>query len=115
MIGIHLIVDGVLKSMPGEMGIRDVLLNMPAEIDMNILQGPIIVKGEPHNPGWTGFVIIDTSHIAIHTFEEGNKISIDVFSCKSFERDKALEYIKSKFDFNSDSMNVKFLERKIKE
>lgn len=56
-------------------------------IGMKILEGPIVVEGLPGNPGWTGFVVIDKSHIAIHTFSEGNKVSVDVFSCKPFEKD----------------------------
>jgi len=76
---------------------------------MQILEGPIIVEGLPGNPGWTGFVIIDKSHIAIHTFREGNKVSVDVFSCKSFKRDKVeeklLEMLPLKF------YNLQVLER----
>lgn len=115
MIGTHLTVDSILKKMPSEGEIRDVLLNMPSKIDMNILQGPVIIKGAQHNPGWTGFVIIDMSHIAIHTFDDSKKISIDIFSCKIFDTEKALEYLKGKFEFDEDSMNVNFLERKIRQ
>lgn len=71
----------------------------------------LIIDG-PHNPGWTGFVIIDTSHISIHTFDVGCKVSMDAFSCRPFEKEFALKYIKSKIDFLPESMNVKFVERK---
>jgi hypothetical protein len=37
---------------------------------MNFKAGTIIVEGVPSNPRWTGVVVIKTSIIAIHTFEE---------------------------------------------
>lgn len=63
---------------------------------MNILAGPIVVEGVPQNPGWTGVVIIDKSHISIHTFDKGNLVSIDVFSCKPFDAEQALSYIRNR-------------------
>jgi len=95
MIGVHLIIDGVMEHSVGESEIERLLCELPSKIDMNILAGPYVVEGAPNNPGWTGFVIIDKSHIAIHTFDEGGLISIDVFSCKPFEANVALHYIRS--------------------
>jgi S-adenosylmethionine decarboxylase len=62
-------------------------------IDMKILKGPIVVAGLPGNPGWTGFVIIEKSHISIHTFKDGNKVSLDVFSCKTIPSNRVEEII----------------------
>ena len=95
MIGVHLIVDGVMERPMGKHMVETLLRELPSRIDMNILAGPYVVEGVPHNPGWTGFVIIDKSHISIHTFDEGNLVSIDVFSCKPFDAEQALSYIRS--------------------
>ncbi len=96
MIGEHLIVDGVMKHPIGRHEVENLLRELPPRIDMNILAGPVVVEGVPENPGWTGFVIIDKSHISIHTFDEGNLVSIDVFSCKPFDAERALRYIRSR-------------------
>ena len=96
MIGIHLMLDGVFEPPFKEEGITEILKGLPSEIDMKILAGPIVVKGAEENPGWTGFVIIDKSHIAIHTFDEGNRVSMDVFSCKPFEGERVLRYIEGR-------------------
>ena len=66
---------------------------------MNILDGPHLVKGVPENPGVTGIEVIDKSHIAIHTFDENNTISIDVYSCKPFNAKNAVEYLKKQIKF----------------
>ena len=109
MIGIHLIMDGVLVHSVGEEEVRGALSELPAEIGMKILAGPIVVEGNPDNPGWTGVVVIEKSHIAIHTFEKGRKASIDVFSCKTFEKEKVLRYLEKRIPFRK--VNVRMLTR----
>lgn len=96
MIGLHLIIDGITSNRIGEKELEKVLSELPAIIDMRILVGPLTVRGLPENPGVTGFVIVDKSHIAIHTFDEGNKISIDIFSCKTFKEREVIDYLKDR-------------------
>jgi len=95
MIGLHLLVDAVTSRKVSKELIQEILLTLPQLIDMNILDGPHIVQGVQENPGWTGFEIIDKSHIAIHTFSKTNTISVDVYSCKSFNAKKIVEYLKN--------------------
>ncbi len=109
MIGVHLMLDGVFEPPLGEEEITEILLGLPSEIEMKILLGPMVVRGAEENPGWTGFVIIDKSHIAIHTFDEGNRVSIDIFSCKSFDSEMALRYIKERIRLNK--YNIQIVER----
>ena len=105
----HLIIDGVLhRSIDKEAGKR-ILSELPALIGMKILSGPYVVEGVPENPGWTGFVIIDKSHISIHTVTEGNRVSIDVFSCKTFDEEVVFRYLEEHLPFKKK--NTKMLER----
>ena len=94
MIGIHLMVDGETDGPVSEETVERILKELPTRIDMNILDGPYVVRGVPENPGVTGIEVIDKSHIAIHTFDENNNIIIDVYICKSFNANKAVEYLK---------------------
>ncbi|MBN1683182.1 S-adenosylmethionine decarboxylase [Candidatus Bathyarchaeota archaeon] len=109
MIGLHLIIDGVSTKPVIKNTIQEILLELPSRIGMKILAGPLIVAGHPENPGWTGFVIIDKSHISIHTFEVGNLISIDVFSCSHFDPDKVKNYLLNKLSLGK--LNIKTLNR----
>jgi S-adenosylmethionine/arginine decarboxylase-like enzyme len=109
MIGVHLIVDSVLHHSVDKEAGRRILSELPGLIGMKILAGPYIVEGVPENPGWTGFVIIDKSHISIHTFYEGNRISIDIFSCKTFDEEVVIRYLKEHLPFKK--MNTRMLER----
>jgi S-adenosylmethionine decarboxylase len=99
MIGMHLIIDGVLVRHLEKEDIGLILSELPAEIGMKILEGPYIVEGHQENPGLTGFVIIDISHISIHTFDEGSKIAFDIFSCRPFDEDTVLRYLKKHVPF----------------
>lgn len=109
MIGIHLLLDGLFEPPFGEEELTEILSGLPSEIDMRIMSGPHIVKGAEENPGWTGFVIIDKSHIAIHTFDERNRVSMDVFSCQPFEGERVLHYIKERIRLNR--YNTQIVER----
>jgi len=84
MIGLHLMVDGVYSEPVDRVTVERVLRELPRLIGMSTLLGPFVVEGVPENPGWTGFVIIDKSHISVHTFTETYTVSIDVYSCKPF-------------------------------
>ena len=65
---------------------------------MSILADPVIIKGRPENPGWTGFVVIDKSHVSIHTFDEGGRVSVDVFSCQPFGAQEVRGYFEWKLE-----------------
>lgn len=60
--------------------------------DMEILKSHFH-KFEPH--GITGFLLLSTSHISVHTWPEHNFAACDVFSCSSDEyTKKAVDYLK---------------------
>lgn len=96
MIGLHLMLDGVMREPVTSETVDAILRELPGRIGMKILAGPVVVAGHPINPGWTGFVVIDKSHIAIHTFTEGNRISIDLYSCQPFDADEVERYLRGK-------------------
>jgi S-adenosylmethionine decarboxylase len=111
MIGLHLIIDGESKEKITENTVTTILNELPDIIEMDILDGPHIVEGVPGNPGWTGFVIIDKSHISIHTFEKTSLLSIDVFSCKPFNTEKTVKYLKNMISFTK--INTRTINREL--
>jgi len=88
--------------------IKKALIDLSSLCEMKILHGPVITKGMPVNPGLTGFVIVDYSHISIHSFSKTNELSIDVFSCKEFNKEIVIDYVIKAFKLK----NVKVIEVK---
>lgn len=94
----HLIVD--VENCPKERVndkdfVNKLLIELPAKIGMSILYGPVVVEGIPENPGLSGFLIIDYSHISIHTFVKTNELLIDVFSCKPYDQETVVGFVLS--------------------
>ena len=102
----HLIIDGYSsnqKILGDEDFMRKWLEDYPARIGMNRISPPYVLKYVgPVVEDWgiSGFVFIAESHIAIHTFVEQNYINIDVFSCKDFDTQKAIEDFREGFELN---------------
>ena len=96
----HIIFDafGVEKKLlNNEKFALNLLLELPKLIGMKILSGPNLVRDyDTGHVGLTGFVIIDYSHISLHTFSDTQEIFIDIFSCKKFDYKKVRRYLYKK-------------------
>lgn len=81
--------------------VYDILDNLPNKIGMKKLMKPHVLFAEANNKrdpgGWSGFVIIQESHISIHTFIKRRFITADVYSCKKFDTKKVINYFKKAF------------------
>ena len=92
----HLIIDGYSSNsdiLQSEEFIYQLLDQYPAEIGMTKIAPPYVLRyvgAKPEEWGVSGFVLIAESHISIHTFVEQRYVHIDVFSCKSFDADRAI-------------------------
>jgi len=99
----HLVIDGYSnnrKLLQDVDSLRNWLATYPSKIGMTRISSPHVLKYVGQNPedwGISGFVFIAESHISIHTFVEHNYVNIDIFSCKDFDADKAIEYLQGEF------------------
>jgi len=82
------------------------LLNKTVEIaGMHKLIEPVVISaggtevlGGKDPGGFSGFVIIQESHISIHTFPKRGFVTIDVYSCKQFDSQKIIEFLNAELD-----------------
>lgn len=95
----HLVVDGFVGD-PTRIStiepIFDLLNSLPDQIGMTKIIQPYVFRYHgvvPEDWGITGMVIIAESHISIHTFPEHKRFHMDVFSCKPFDSEQALQII----------------------
>ncbi len=81
------------------------------KIDMKILDGPHLVYCDMEgNRGLTGIAIIETSHIALHSWDEISPglIELDIFSCKNFDSNDVIDAIR---EFGLVGIDFKCIDR----
>lgn len=102
--GLHLMLDAyncdplVLRD---QTLVYNILDDLPVKLGMKQLSKPYVVFAEDNHikdpGGWSGFVMIQESHISVHTFIKRRFISVDVYSCKDFDTKKTIRYFKNRF------------------
>ena len=109
----HLIIRAEANKVPTD---EEILIHWLKEfidfIGMKILMGPYVKYCKMEgNRGITGIAVIETSHIAIHIWDEPVPalIQMDVYSCADFDPYKIANKIKE--DFNVVKIDYKYLNR----
>ena len=85
------------------------LKKLPELIQMTPITQPYVFPYSglvPEDKGITGIVIIAESHLSIHSFEEKGWSFIDIFSCKDFDVEKAVDITVELFKPTSWDLNV---------
>jgi S-adenosylmethionine/arginine decarboxylase-like enzyme len=91
--------------------VRGWLKELISDIKMKIMHGPkaeyCTVEG---NRGLTAFAIIETSHLVLHTWDEGPQaiLQLDVYTCSDLNVDDVLKAVQA---FNPTKVEWKFLDR----
>ena len=90
----HLIIRAeVNHPITSEKELRKWLRNLVKKIDMKIIKGPYAAYvSKEGNRGITGVVMIETSHISIHIWDEESPalVQCDVYSCAEFSSNEVL-------------------------
>ena len=90
----HLIIRAeVNRPLKGEKETKQWLRKLVKKIDMKIIKGPYAsYVSKEGNRGITGVVMIETSHIAIHVWDETLPalVQCDVYSCAEFSSNEVL-------------------------
>jgi S-adenosylmethionine decarboxylase len=100
---LHLVIDGYggnVERMQDMNFVFDLLDRYPAKIGMNKIAPPYVFRYsgvKPEDWGITGIVLIAESHISIHTFPDQEYMCVDIFSCKEFDAQRALDEISEWF------------------
>lgn len=104
--GLHIILDGYVRdpSVFNAPALKNAFEKLAEELEMKIIMGPDFLEVEldptklqsetfQDEGGITGMCVISTSHMSIHCWPIRKCFSMDVFSCKDFDADKAKNII----------------------
>ena len=111
----HLIVRADIGWCPQEKDlnkISDWIRSLIKKIDMKLLAGPYTTYvNEKDNKGMTSVAIIETSHIALHIWDEVNPglMQLDVYSCADFNPSDVFDKVNKLFQ--TLKLEYKFLDR----
>ena len=108
----HLIVRAELNEPPKSVvAIHDWMRELVDRIGMNILMGPYAVYSDMvGNQGLTAVTIIETSHIAMHVWDEVQPaiMQLDVYTCSTLDINDVFEAIK---EFQPTKVEYKYIDR----
>jgi S-adenosylmethionine decarboxylase len=111
--GEHITIDGYGGN-PDLLNDKELVLSTFTELlallNMHALTTPLVVEAfdnELKDPGgWSGFVIIAESHIALHTFPKRRFISADVYTCQNgLDQELIKDYFAKKFELEEVETN----------
>lgn len=89
--------------------LRQVLDDYPTRIDMEKVS-PVelryIETSDPRDAGYSGFVIIATSHVSLHAWPPYGMVNIDIFSCEYFDTNTVVTFAKAMFQTNDVEVHV---------
>lgn len=110
----HLLVNAKVSwAMYSEQDAIEFLENLVKSINMKIIKGPfasyVSVEG---NRGMTAMVMIETSHIAFHIWDEQSPalLQFDLYTCGSLDLELVLKIIKDAFQI--ESLDYQLFDRK---
>jgi S-adenosylmethionine decarboxylase len=120
--GKHMIFDAYgcdYKKLSSKETCLEILSTLCKMAGMHPLAEPFIVKAEQNETlggkdpgGWSGFLIIQESHISIHTFAKRGFVTLDMYSCKEFNTNGLLDYLRT--TLKPDDIDVISLDRGLK-
>lgn len=106
--GWHLMMDATVndaKAISSVEGLKQLLVDLVDCLKMEILDGPRMTEVEldqarldtdSDEGGITGYCLITTSHISIHTWPLRKRFCLDLFSCKEFDGEAAVKLIRER-------------------
>ena len=100
----HLVMDGYganPQKLQDEPLVFELLNEYPDAIGMTKISEPFVYRYTegrvPKDWGVSGFVLIAESHISVHTFPDRGYLNVDIFSCKEFDADLAIQELRGRF------------------
>ena len=95
--------------------LRQVLDEYPTRIDMEKVS-PVelrdIKTSNPLDDGFSGFVIIATSHVSLHAWPPYGMVNIDIFSCEDFGVKDTIAF--AQLMFQTKDIEVHVVERALR-
>tara|TARA_R110002012_G_scaffold62597_4_gene164657 strand:- start:276 stop:674 length:399 start_codon:yes stop_codon:yes gene_type:complete len=98
----HLLLFANINKFPSkddEKVVSSFMEKLVEKIQMKLIAGPITkFVSDQGNVGWTSTLLLSTSHMAMHIWNEWGNMQLDVYSCKEFDESIVIAHLKETFD-----------------
>ena len=92
----RLVIEGIVPRDISDKDISDYLTGLSKELDMTTLIEPVTHRSDTF--GWAGWIHWETSGAHFYAWDQpGNFFSVDIYTCKAFAEEMAVEYTRSYF------------------
>lgn len=86
--GTHLLAD--LKGLPPPLSSDPLpwihaFLTAASRLDLTVIDHKSHIFSPPRRPGHTAFVLIDSSHFAVHSYADDQIAAVDLFVCRDLD------------------------------
>ena len=87
----RMVIEGLIDQVVDEHQIVDYLSQLSEVLGMSRLAGPFTNRSEQY--GWAGWIHWETSGAHFYAWEQPRRFfSVDIYTCKPFSPDEALDY-----------------------
>jgi S-adenosylmethionine decarboxylase len=89
--------------------LRQVLDDYPDFIGMDKVSEVVLRDIKTSNPlddGFSGFIIIATSHVSLHAWPPYGMVNLDIFSCEDFSTEAVVRFAKERFETDDAEVNT---------
>lgn len=98
----RLLIEGYYQVDVDESTIRDYFYGISQKLELRIYGSPIIFSpetgmGQDENMGYDAFVPLIDSGISLYIWSKAKFLSTIIYTCKKFEKDKAIGFTKNYF------------------
>jgi S-adenosylmethionine/arginine decarboxylase-like enzyme len=101
----HLLINAKINNYPTDnVKVKDFLVYLVEQIDMKIISGPhAVYVNKTGNRGMTASVMIETSHIAFHIWDELDPalLQFDLYTCSTLDHNVVIKLLDQFFGFVS--------------
>lgn len=112
--GEHLMIDGYqadFDRLNDKDNVRNSIELLPELLGMKKLSNTEVYHAIGNNlkdpGGWTGFVVIEESHISVHTFPGIGFVSIDAYTCKNgLDTEAIVDWFREHFGIGVFEINL---------
>lgn len=101
----RLLIEATYRKQPvSKDDVERYLRELPKALDLRIYTAPVVYspggEGKDVNQGYDGFVALIDSGISIYVWENAKFLSVIIYTCKSFDADKAIQFTREFFDIS---------------